>query len=260
VKQAFVHDMEEWKKAARTLLAQHIPPEKVLWNDAAQGGLFQETVEYAAQPSSFTVPKEFMPLASMVSCYRSTEKWHILYRTLWRLMHETKHLLKISTDDDVIALHRMAKEVGRDSHKMKAFVRFRAVEGEENRFVAWHEPSHLVVRRTAPFFMRRFTTMQWAILTPDESAYWDGETLSFGEGVPRSAAPSSDAMEELWKTFYRHIFNPARIKVQMMKSEMPMKYWHTMPETALIPSMLEEADARVKQMILDGGTRISEQE
>ena len=120
--------------------------------------------------------------------------------------------MKITTDDDVYALQMMVKQVNRDAHKMKAFVRFREIVGEENTYVAWHEPMHLIVERTAPFFMRRFTTMNWSILTPDTCAHWNGKTLSFSEGVTRAHAPDRDDMEELWKTFYRHIFNPARIK------------------------------------------------
>ncbi|CAN0357141.1 unnamed protein product [Phaeothamnion confervicola] len=129
---------------------------------------------------------------------------------------------------------------------MKAFVRFRQV-GED--YIAWHQPSHLIVERTAPFFAKRFATMRWAILTLDRCAYWDLKELRFGPGVARSQAPTEDAMEELWKTYYSHIFNPARLKLQAMRSEMPLKYWHTMPETALIPGLVAGAMARVERMV-----------
>ena len=48
----------------------------------------------------------------------------------------------------------MAKEVRRDIHKMRAFVRFREVAGaNEPRFVAWFEPDHHIVRANAAFFV-----------------------------------------------------------------------------------------------------------
>lgn len=226
-----------------------IAPEHIIWVEAEAESLFGNA-NHVLEPvinKPLTVNKNFIAMAEIAACYREVEKWDTLYRILWRLQHDEKHLLKISVDPDIEALNKMIRRVRRDSHKMKAFVRFRQVG--DNDYIAWHEPQHYVLRRTAPFFSRRFSTMNWAILTPDESVSWDGNALSFSDGVPRSQAPAPDAMEEMWKTFYRNIFNPARIKTKMMKSEMPVKYWHTMPETALIPSMLEEADARVKKML-----------
>ncbi len=243
---------DDWHKKAKHLFNANIPPEQVIWSDDTSQGLFHDEIPNNPE-KPISVPKAFPSLAKKISCYRNIEKWAVLYRVLWRLQYENKQLLQISTDNDVLKLHHMAKEINRDCHKMKAFVRFR--EAGENQYVAWHEPIHLIVECTAPFFVRRFSNMNWSILTPDACAIWDGEELNITKGMPRSAAPQSDDMEELWKTFYRHIFNPARIKVKMMKSEMPVKYWHTMPETALIPEMLEEADKRVQKMIQDSSDK-----
>src|SRR5690606_20643986 len=52
----------------------------------------------------------------------------------------------------------------------------------------------------------------------------------------------------LWGTYFANIFNPARIKLDAMKSEMPKKYWANLPETRLIPAMLADAEARVERM------------
>ena len=75
--------------------------------------------------------------------------------------------------------------------------------------------------------------MQWSVLTPDESAHWDQRELVFGPGVPASEAPRTDELEELWRTYYASIFNPARIKLNAMKREMPVRHWKTLPETQL---------------------------
>ena len=236
-----VASFEEWRDKARVLLMAGVPPEGVDWEGE---GLFDEELP-VPRSGTMNVPKAFMEAAERAACFRGLRKWGVLYRILWRIQHENRLLLELASDDDVVELRHMVDEVRRDSHKMKAFVRFRKV-GEE--YVAWHEQSHLVLERTAPFFVRRFGPMRWAILTPDRSAYWDGTELRFGPGVPRSEAPDGDAMEELWKTYYANIFNPARVKVAAMKAEMPVKYWKTMPETALIPELLAGAEARVREM------------
>lgn len=198
----------------------------------------------------FSVPRSFVGLAEDVGYHRDTDRWDLLYRVLWRLKHEQPHLLELTTDDDVYRLHRMEKQVRRDAHKMKAFVRFRKVERDDGEhFIAWHEPDHFIVRKVAGFFSRRFKGMDWTILTPHESVTWDRQCLQFGPGVPRSEAPKVDELEELWKTYYASIFNPARVKVKAMKNEMPVRYWHTMPETELIPDLLATAEQRVEHMV-----------
>ncbi len=137
----------------------------------------------------------------------------------------------MASDPDVARAVAMAKSVRRDAHKMKAFVRFRRVEREDGTeaYVAWFEPDHHVLEATAPFFVRRFATMRWSILTPSASAHWDGEQLTIGAGAGRRDAPADDQLEAFWRTYYASIFNPARLKVKAMRAEMPKKYWRNLP-------------------------------
>ena len=58
-----------------------------------------------------------------------------------------------------------------------------------------------------------------------------------------------DKVEELWLQYYGSIFNPARVKVKAMQSEMPKKYWKNVPEAQLIQSLLQRAMARVDNMV-----------
>lgn len=243
-----VSDFASWREAARGLLHAGVPPEQALWTGAGEGSLFAAEVPTPAAAPAAAVPRAFLELAEWVSCHRDAGRWNWLYAALWRLTHGEPQLLDMTTDSLTRRLTHMAQATRRDSHKLKAFVRFRRLPGEEEAFVAWHEPSHLIVKQTAPFFARRFAAMNWAILTPDDSAYWNG-ALHFGPGVPRTQAPDVDGVEELWKTYYSNIFNPARVKISAMVAEMPKKYWHTMPETALLSNLLRDAPARVEQMV-----------
>ena len=246
---ASVRNFAEWRDQARALLVAGTPPEDVSWNLDEASLFSSESLgsrgEATACPAP-RVPKAFLSQAEAAACYRHPARWALLYRILWRLNQGEPELLEIASDPDVLKLRGMAGEVHRDVHKMHAFVRFRQVD---ETYVAWHEPAHLIVERACPFFARRFAAMKWSILTPDRCAVWDGHELVFGPGVTRAQAPTADAMEELWKTYYRNIFNPARIKLGAMVAEMPKRYWHTMPETALIPSMLAEAEDRVESML-----------
>jgi DNA polymerase len=132
---------------------------------------------------------------------------------------------------------------------MTAFVRFRALGDTNERFAAWFEPEHFTLERTAPFFAERFANMEWAILTPYRSAFWDRERLTFGEGARKEDVPAEDALEEAWRTYFASIFNPARLKVSAMTSEMPRKYWRNLPEAEIIPDLIRSAQKREMEMI-----------
>ncbi|MCC9599643.1 UdgX family uracil-DNA binding protein [Stieleria sp. JC731] len=257
---------DDWRLSARTFLQAEIEPSAIRWIDhrslatQAQQDLFGTSVplspalplpaDLANSNRTINVPASFLSIAKTVSFHRSPSRWENLYGILWRLSHGEKHLLSIASDPDVIELAAMEKAVRRDAHKTKAFVRFRSFrDNDGERFVAWHRPDHYVLRYVADFFCRRFDVMRWSILTPDESCHWDGAKLTFSEGLPRSSAPADDEIEELWKTYYANIFNPARIKLKAMQAEMPKKHWATMPETELIEPMLRDAPRRVEQMI-----------
>ncbi len=261
-----IDNFAEWRALARKLILDAVRPDEIQFADNnGQQTLFGQTINAndldgasksdsntttADQAKPLRVPREFLSLAETVGYHRSESRWNILYRTLWRIVNQTPQLLKITTDDDVLRLAKMEKEVRRDAHKMKAFVRFRKIiRDDEEYFIAWHRPDHNIVRKVAPFFSRRFKAMNWTILTPNESVVWDQQKLVYGDGVPRSEAPTGDELEDLWKTYYAHIFNPARIKIKMMKSEMPVRHWATLPETEIIADLLADAPRRVEKMI-----------
>ena len=63
-----------------------------------------------------------------------------------------------------------------------------------------------------------------------------------------------DASEALWATYFANIFNPNRVKLDAMRSEMPKKYWKNLLETRLISGMLRDAEARAERMREAGAT------
>ncbi len=240
-------------------------PEQVDWFTAgdAADDLFATLGEQAAatpQPPGWTtlpathpapqVPPDFVRLCEQLILHRDPARFTLMYRLLWR-MTEQPALRHDPLDADRLLAHHMARAVARDKHKMHAFVRFRPVAQPDGQTVhmAWFEPDHFITEANAGFFVRRFTQMHWAILTPDASVRWDGAHLHTGPGAKRSDAPPPDAGEALWLTYYRNIFNPARLKLSMMKKEMPTRYWHNLPEAALISELTQTAHERSARMV-----------
>ncbi|MDB5421347.1 MAG: phage polymerase-related protein, partial [Brevundimonas sp.] len=253
-------DFDGWRAAARRLRLAAVEPGQarfVVAGSEAQGGLFDGAGPSSPQPNlagraqaetAFTVPKAFVDVAREVILHRSADRFDLMYRLLWRLRDEPD-LMKIVSDVDVADAMERAKNVSRASHKMKAFVRFRQVEDEAGEaWVAWFEPAHRVLEKTAPFFVNRFTTMRWSILTPDGSCFWDGDALTFGPPASAADAPQDDEIEAFWKTYYASTFNPARLKTRTMQGEMPKRYWKNLPEASLIPELVAASRARTDVM------------
>jgi uracil-DNA glycosylase len=206
VRLASLNDFAEWRLAARALLLRGVHPGDVVWEDPAAGvDLFAEPEERPPDVASRAVgvvPPRFIELAEAAICHREAIRFGLLYRLLFRLQKD-RELIATRSDPDISKLYRLASEVRRDSHKMKALVRF---PEDGARFAAWFEPDHYTLERTAPFFVRRFASMQWAILTPYRSAAWDGGRLVFGEGTRKKDAPRADALEDVWRAYFASIF------------------------------------------------------
>ena len=272
-------DWPGFRREARALLARQVQPDDVTWHTRASaaedlfasaddverdlaggdGADAADASRAAPASNSAVVPPAFLRLCETVVLHEDPDRFALLYRLLWRMVHEPGLRGDPLDADRVQALH-MAQAVRRDMHKMKAFVRFRTVTSDESPdapplHVAWFEPDHHIVEASAPFFVRRFTQMRWAILTPERSLRWDGSSLQFGPGARRQDVPPADAGEALWLTYYRHIFNPARLKLAMMQKEMPRRYWRNLPEAALISPLAAEAASRTGRMVEAPATR-----
>lgn len=252
-----------WRDLARAALLRGIEPDAIDFSDATlpiAGDLFGSvrtddslltgSIAEHSQVSPH-VPKAFLERAQLASYHREPTRWNLLYRLLWRLQ-SNRDLMRIEVDHDVSALLRLVQQVKRDEHKMYAFVRFRRMEDDSGeQFIAWYEPAHRILPLAAPFFAERFAVMRWSILTPDGSVYWEPAIgkLQYGPALDRSHAPSEDELEQLWKSYYGSIFNPARLNPDAMRGHMPVKYWGNLPEVELLPSLLQAAGRRVQSMV-----------
>ena len=122
-------NLTEWRDAARGFLAAGILPNIIEWRTMDDAdGLFGFDDNRLPPPDPgyvpLNVPASFVKLAGAVLCHSDPTRFALLYRMLFRILHG-RHLMQIASDPDVVAASRMAKSVGRDYHKMTAFVRFK---------------------------------------------------------------------------------------------------------------------------------------
>jgi len=278
-------DISGFRREARALVGAGVPPDQVRWStDSAPADLFgdpeadDDSVVPAApegvrdlfdavvpavssgaaatdqRSARFSVPASFLNLCTSVLLHSEPQRFDLMYRLLWRL-RSSPDSWQDRLDPERRRADQMAREVRRAIHKMHAFVRFFPVaDADGERYLAWFEPDHFVEEAAAPFFARRFANMRWAILTPRCSLSWDGQAIHTGPAGRREDVPPMDAGAELWLTYYRSIFNPARLKVSMMEKEMPRRYWANLPEAALIEPLIAQAQGRTEDMLASGAT------
>ncbi|MCW2273093.1 UdgX family uracil-DNA binding protein [Rhodoblastus acidophilus] len=235
-------DPEAFFEHAAALLAEGIAPEHVSWSGGESADLFAAATR--APRAKWRGEKLF----AAALLHRAENRFSLVYRALWRAAR-AKGWLGNPADPDLCALRKLEGEVRRDSHKMRALVRFREIrDAEGERFIAWYEPSHFTLRANADFFAHRFANMRWSIVTPDLSAHYDGE-VRFAPGGSRRDVPAEDARDEDWRTYYAAIFNPARLNLAAMQSHLPKKFWRNLPEARVIPTLARAAQNRAEAMI-----------
>ncbi len=209
-------DLAGFREEARVLLSHQVPPEAVQWLTArAQNSeLYADPAQAAdsrpqgvPKAASAVVPPAFLRLCETVVLHHDADRFALLYRLLWRLVHEPG-LRHDPVDPDMLHAHQMGQSVRRDIHKMKAFLRFQSVQDGRTPplQLAWFEPAHHIVEVVAPWFSKRSPESRWAILTPERSVEWDGAQLHFAPGLPRTEAPTAQAHEGMWLDAYRRVF------------------------------------------------------
>ena len=261
-----------FRAVAGEALAANVPPAEVQFASpggeqkslfgAPQNAAPRASVTAAPKAASYPPPRVRLPAAylreaAVAARHVDAGRWDLLYRLAYRLAHGEPTLLEQPYDPDVLSLARLCRAVHREVHKCHAFVRFREVEAKDGNagaagrrvFVAWYEPEHDVLVLAAPHFVERFRGMDWSILTPRTCAYFGDGELRFGPGASRERAPSPDALEALWHTYYASIFNPARLNLRATRAEMPRRYWRNLPEAAQIAELRRTAPARVQAFV-----------
>ena len=211
-------DFEGWRTQARWLAAQSIPAANVHWRIAGEKSLLDDAADDSADASNFPpphpgevwlrnelrVPREFVELARKVFLHRSRDRFAALYRVLLRLKDEPR-LLQIDVDPDVMRLRVFERQVLHDEHRMHAYVRFRKVDDGDGAQLC------CVVRTGTSHRRSDRRVFRTPICRPTLGDFDAGPISRSGTArnlrslmaVPRSEAPSDDALEDLWRYVLR---------------------------------------------------------
>jgi DNA polymerase len=206
-------DLAGFRAEARQLLAHQVPPEEVEWLLQPPAAYTEAQSPLASRPRNVAraataiVPASFTRLCEFVVLHRDPGRFALLYRLLWRLVHEPT-LRNDPTDADMQQAQHMAHAVRRDIHKIKANLRLRTVRdaGGRELQVACYDPAHHVLEAVAPWLAKRQPAPRWAVFTPDRSVLCEEGRLLFGPGVPEPLLLPYDAPEADWLACWQRVF------------------------------------------------------
>jgi probable DNA metabolism protein len=141
----------------------------------------------------------------------------------------------------VLAITQTARKVGREKHRMEAFVRFQKTA--DGLYYALIEPTCNVLPLVAPHFEARYADQRWLIYDGLRryGLYYDGETveevaIAFREGTVngRDAARVYDESEafyqQLWQQYFKSVNIAARKNTRLHLQHMPRRYWKHLTE------------------------------
>ncbi len=255
---------ESWRNAAVTALARGLTPDAVEWRETAQhnASLFEpspgELAEAPADPANkapaLKISKTLSGLLHDAALFRDAHnpRWAFLYKVIWR-WSQGDRAVESPADEDGAQLYKMAKTVRREKHDMIAYVRMRQRDPTLGapEYVAWYEPAHDVLAWAADHFAQRMGRTTWLITTPTGAAMWNGSVLHLErrEALAADHVPSTeDEAENLWLTYYKSTFNPARLNEDALHQHMPVRFWKNLPEGALIPGMVSHARSGARKV------------
>jgi probable DNA metabolism protein len=158
-----------------------------------------------------------------------------------RSLSEKNHVDKDFADPEILKIAKVVKMVGREKHRMDAFVRFRLTK--ENLYFATVSPDFNVLPLNAKHFKNRYADQQWLIydLKRKYGLHYDLKKVTYValnvlEKINTTSKASlyftedEVAFQELWKNYYTSANIVSRKNVQLHLQHIPQRYWKYLSE------------------------------
>ncbi|MFD0750260.1 TIGR03915 family putative DNA repair protein [Mucilaginibacter calamicampi] len=137
-------------------------------------------------------------------------------------------------------VRQAAKFVHRESHRMKAFIRFKLTK--DQLFYAIVEPDCAVLPLIADHFKKRYADQRWLIYDARRryGVYYDLETSSHVELTFNTSASAQNITElydereeffqDMWRRYFGSVNIKARKNLRLHVQHMPKRYWKYLTE------------------------------
>lgn len=168
--------------------------------------------------------------------------WLTAFNVIQKVFKSGPAILDNYGDEDVLYLTQQLKKVSRESHRMKAFVRFQ--KSSDDLYVAVVEPDFNVLPLISGFFKKRYADQCWLIYDAKRKygLLYDGHSVSeVGLSAQESqglATPNiaihldgrDEQFQTLWKQYYKSTNIESRRNRKLHLQHVPKRYWKCLTE------------------------------
>ncbi|GAA0872126.1 TIGR03915 family putative DNA repair protein [Gangjinia marincola] len=175
--------------------------------------------------------KLYMCFLSELPCVED----HILGYVRYAIARE-ENIDQDYSNADVLKVSQVTKMVGREKHRMEAFIRFKL--SKDNIYFATVEPDFDVLPLITKHFEGRYADQRWLIydLKRSYGVYYNldkAETITLdldqslisGGSNKRYFSPKEYDFQELWKDYFASTNIKARKNMKLHLRHVPKRYW-----------------------------------
>ena len=158
-----------------------------------------------------------------------------------RAMAESTSVLEDYRDARILKLHQLDKKMGREIHRMHAFVRFQRTR--DDIYTALIEPDFNVLPLIGDHFEKRYPAMDWLIydtrrhygLFHESSGsrfvtFPERDHLSLRQLKKELLEHEEVDYQSLWRTYFHSVNIPERNNEKLHLQHVPRRYWKYLTE------------------------------
>jgi probable DNA metabolism protein len=170
---------------------------------------------------------------------------NILFRAIkYAVDNPTRNVLKDFSNADILQISKLVKSVGREKHRMEAFIRFELLN--DGIFFAKIYPDFNVLTLIIRHFKNRYQDQKWLIYDckRDYGAYYDLENIeivTFDNQAQNKLKNDETIFDEreinyqkLWAEYFDHTNIKERKNTKLHLQHVPKRYWKYLTEKKLL--------------------------
>lgn len=164
-----------------------------------------------------------------------------IYHFIKMAMASAENIEENYGDPTVLKLHQINKQIGREVHRMHAFVRFQRTA--DDLYYAVLEPDFNVLPLIGEHFERRYPAQNWVIYDSKRhyGIFYNQEKIEFVtfevENHRKLQQLSKDILQAeeedyqaLWKDYFTSVNIPERRNMKVHLQHVPKRYWKYLTE------------------------------
>lgn len=161
----------------------------------------------------------------------------LIYHFVKEAMSNTDNILHNYRDSKILQLHQIDKQIGREVHRMHAFVRFQ--ETRDGLYACMIEPDFNVLPLIGKHFVDRYPAFEWLIYDPRRyyGIHYKKrlQFITFSESRHRYLTEEITTHAEtdyqnLWKSYFTAVDIPERRNMKLHIQHVPRRYWKYLVE------------------------------